>query len=197
MVSMALFGATGAALAVSGAISAEREAGWTRQLRLTPLPGWVYVHREVIVALIVGTRPPSSRCSWWRARPARATAAGTTSALAAAVLPDRHAAVRRAGDLLRLSRGGPGQPADHDVQLDGLSIFGGLWMPIETLPSAMRPSPRRTPTYQLAEMSRGALTGGAPRCPASRSSLRGRSRRRALAAWRYRSDTVSASSALA
>ncbi len=38
MINMAVFGALGAVLGVGARIAVERDAGWNRQLRLTPLP---------------------------------------------------------------------------------------------------------------------------------------------------------------
>jgi ABC-2 type transport system permease protein len=53
MVSMATFGTVGAALNTAMRISLERKSGWTRQLRLTALPGWAYVLSKVIAAGVV------------------------------------------------------------------------------------------------------------------------------------------------
>ena len=53
MVSMSVFGAMGAAVSVGGRIAGERQVGWTRQLRLTPLPGWAYVAAKAGTALLV------------------------------------------------------------------------------------------------------------------------------------------------
>jgi ABC-2 type transport system permease protein len=53
MVSMATFGTVGAALNTAMRISLERKSGWTRQLRLTALPGWAYVLSKVVAAGVV------------------------------------------------------------------------------------------------------------------------------------------------
>jgi len=50
MVSMATFGTVGAALQTAMRISLERKSGWTRQLRLTALPGWGYVAAKIAAA---------------------------------------------------------------------------------------------------------------------------------------------------
>ncbi|GAA1974006.1 ABC transporter permease [Kitasatospora viridis] len=48
MVSMATFGSVGAVLTGSAQrIALERKAGWTRQLRLTALPGWAYTAAKI------------------------------------------------------------------------------------------------------------------------------------------------------
>jgi ABC-2 type transport system permease protein len=50
MVSMATFGTVGAALGTAIRISPERKSGWTRQLRLTALPGWGYVTAKIMAS---------------------------------------------------------------------------------------------------------------------------------------------------
>lgn len=50
MISMATFGTVGAALNTALRISLERKSGWTRQLRLTALPGSAYVVAKVLAS---------------------------------------------------------------------------------------------------------------------------------------------------
>jgi ABC-2 type transport system permease protein len=54
MVSMALYGAMLATTSGGAMVSIERAAGWSRQLRLTPLTSGAYVLVKVIVALLLG-----------------------------------------------------------------------------------------------------------------------------------------------
>jgi ABC-2 type transport system permease protein len=52
MLAMATYGAfAGALMNNSIRIATERKAGWTRQLRLTSLPGWGYVFAKVVTSL--------------------------------------------------------------------------------------------------------------------------------------------------
>ena len=54
MVSMASFGAMVAALNAGGTrLAAERASGWTRQLRVTPLPGWSYVMTKISASMVM------------------------------------------------------------------------------------------------------------------------------------------------
>ncbi len=54
MVAMCSFGSLVAALTAGGArLSAERSSGWSRQLRVTPLPGWAYVGVKVTASMLV------------------------------------------------------------------------------------------------------------------------------------------------
>ena len=53
MLSMATYGAfAGALMNNSIRIATERKSGWTRQLRLTSLPGWGYVFAKVVTSLV-------------------------------------------------------------------------------------------------------------------------------------------------
>jgi ABC-2 type transport system permease protein len=54
MVSMCAFGALVAALNAGGArLSMERASGWSRQLRVTPIPSWSYVGTKVVASMVV------------------------------------------------------------------------------------------------------------------------------------------------
>ena len=54
MVSMASFGAMVAALNAGGTrLAAERASGWTRQLRVTPLPAWSYVSTKIAASMVI------------------------------------------------------------------------------------------------------------------------------------------------
>ncbi|MFN8097589.1 MAG: ABC transporter permease [Dermatophilaceae bacterium] len=55
MVSMALYGAIMATTSAGASVSIERAAGWSRQMRLTPLSPTAYVLMKVLLALIVGS----------------------------------------------------------------------------------------------------------------------------------------------
>jgi ABC-2 type transport system permease protein len=54
MVSMASFGAMVAALNAGGTrLAAERASGWSRQLRVTPLPAWSYITTKVAASMVI------------------------------------------------------------------------------------------------------------------------------------------------
>ena len=53
MVNMGVFGATGAVLGIGARIADERDRGWNRQLRLTPLPPLGYVMGKVLTGMLV------------------------------------------------------------------------------------------------------------------------------------------------
>jgi len=158
MVSMSVFGAMGAAVSVSGRIAGERQVGWTRQLRLTPLPGWAYVTVKAGSALLValpalalvyavgavveGVRLPAAE---W------AEAAGwSVLALAPFVALGIWLGHRLTVDVL-----GPLSGALFTV----LAVLGGIWFPVDQLPAALRGVARSLPSYWLAQAGREPLAG--------------------------------------
>jgi ABC-2 type transport system permease protein len=54
MVSMALYGAVLATTSGGAMVSIERAAGWSRQLRLTPLSPAAYITIKILTALVLG-----------------------------------------------------------------------------------------------------------------------------------------------
>jgi ABC-2 type transport system permease protein len=158
MVSMSVFGAMGAAVSIGGRIAGERQAGWTRQLRLTPLPGRAYVAAKAVTAFLVAVpalaliyavgalaehvRLPGS--AW-------AEAAGwTLLALAPFVALGIWLGHRLTVDVL-----GPLSGALFTV----LGILGGVWFPVDQLPSGLESLAKALPAYWLAQAGREPLAG--------------------------------------
>ena len=63
MISMAVYGAMLATTSGGAMVSIERAAGWSRQLRLTPLSPAAYIVIKLITAMVLGLRSRSSSCS--------------------------------------------------------------------------------------------------------------------------------------
>jgi ABC-2 type transport system permease protein len=158
MVSMSVFGAMGAAVSIGGRIAGERQAGWTRQLRLTPMPGWAYVVSKAVTALLVavpalvlvyavgalaeGVRLPAA--TW-------AQAAGwSLLALAPFVALGIWLGHRLTIDVL-----GPLSGALFTV----LGILGGIWFPVDQLPAGLQSVAKALPSYWLAQAGREPLAG--------------------------------------
>ena len=99
MVNMGVFGATGAVLGIGARIADERDRGWNRQLRLTPLPPLGYVMGKVLTGMLVALP---------------ALAAGLPGRRADRRGPPEHAAVG-AGHRPRLAR----DPADGRRRASG------------------------------------------------------------------------------
>jgi ABC-2 type transport system permease protein len=158
MVSMSVFGAMGAAVSVGGRIAGERAVGWTRQLRLTPLPGRAYVLAKAGTAVLVavpalaivyavgatfeGVRLPAAR---W-------AEAGGWSLLALAPFV---ALGIWLGHLLTVDMLG----AVSGALFTGLGVLGGIWFPVDQLPRALRGVAESLPSYWLAQAGRTPLAG--------------------------------------
>jgi ABC-2 type transport system permease protein len=158
MVSMSVFGAMGAAVSVGGRIAGERQVGWTRQLRLTPLPGWAYVASKAGTGLLVAV-------------PALALVYAVGAAAEGVRLPAARWALAAGWSLLALA---PfialGIWLGHRLTVDvigplsgalftALGVLGGIWVPIDQLPSGLGTVARDLPSYWLAQAGREPLAG--------------------------------------
>jgi ABC-2 type transport system permease protein len=162
LVSMAAYGGLGAAFnANSTRLSMERASGWVRQLRATPLGAGAYVIGKTVMAALVVL--PSL------------VAVG----LAGVVF---HHVSMPAGMWLRLGLAlwlgtlpfallgilvgylfdsQTASSASTIIYL-GLSLLGGLWIPIQVMPTALRDVARWTPSYRYADLGWRVLAGQAP-----------------------------------
>jgi ABC-2 type transport system permease protein len=158
MVSMSVFGAMGATVSIGGRIAGERQAGWTRQLRLTPMPGWAYVVAKAVTALLVAV-------------PALALVYAVGAAAEGVRLPAREWALAAGWSLLALV---PfvalGIWLGHRLTVDvlgplsgalftGLGVLGGVWFPVDQLPSGLQGLAKALPSYWLAQAGREPLAG--------------------------------------
>ena len=184
MVAMAAFGAmTAVLMGNSERIAKEREKGWVRQLRLTALPGPRLRPRQdrlarprsacpSIVIVFAGRRAVKDvrLDAWqWLALPARSGPAASSSPRSAspsATSPPRDAV----------------RPITMIIYF-GLSLLGGLWMPIDDLPAVAAEHRRagcpRTPYAALGqaiESGRRAARQGHRRPRRLLAALRGRQR---------------------
>lgn len=159
MVSMALFGAMTAAVSSGSTIAVERGLGWNRTLRLTPLSPAAYVLNKVLLALLVAVPPVLITFAVGAVGlHVRLTAAewvlcfigSWLSALPFAALgvvigylakPD---SVQQVTALLNLT----------------LAAFGGLWVPVELMPSTLQYIAKLTPPYWTGRVARSPLDHG-------------------------------------
>jgi ABC-2 type transport system permease protein len=161
MVSMATYGAMGSALFVGSAIALERSKGWLRQLAVTPLPAHGYVTAKVLSgasgvlpsifavliagALLSGVRLPL--LTW----PA------LVLLIWVGVMPFAALGIA-CGYTMK------GQSASLAMTFIyfGLSVLGGLWLPIQVLPEGMRTLSEYSPAYQAGSLGWRALDGQPP-----------------------------------
>ncbi|MFI5709505.1 ABC transporter permease [Kribbella sp. NPDC051620] len=157
MVSMAIFGSMSAAMSSGGIIAAERDGGWNRTLRLTPLKPQAYVISKVILSLLLAIPPlvvvflfgmtvghvhlsasqwiSVALVSWLGALPFAAIGL----VIGYVAKPDSVQPITGLSTML-------------------IAAFGGLWLPVESMPSLMKHIAQLTPAYWTGQSSRSALS---------------------------------------
>jgi ABC-2 type transport system permease protein len=156
MLSVALYGAVLATTSGGAMVSIERAAGWSRQLRLTPLSATAYIAIKMLTALTLGaasviavyavgiiSHKPSMPISLW-----------IISGLCVWI-----------GSLVFAAFGlfmGYLLPTENVMQFLGigvfvLSLFGGLFYPLSTFPHVLQVIAKFTPLYGLNEIVHAPL----------------------------------------
>lgn len=160
MISMAAFGAISAALTTGARVSLERREGWNRQLRLTPLPGWSYVASKAIVAMLV-ILPVIALVLLvgMLVKGVELSAAEWLQLLAVSWLCSLSFAFL--GLLVGMSVSPDAASAISVTAFIGFAVLGGLFMPVDVLPSAMQGLAELLPSFWLGENARLQLSGGA------------------------------------
>lgn len=156
MISMALYGATLATTAAGAMVSIERAAGWSRQLRLTPLAPWAYIAIKLLAAMVLGlvsviavyvlgqlTGKPHMPGYLWFATGAAVWVGSLLFAAFGLFL----------GFLL---------PTENVMQFLGLilallSFAGGLFIPLSQFPEIVATIARGTPLYGLNQLVHAPL----------------------------------------
>jgi ABC-2 type transport system permease protein len=189
MVSMALYGA-GLATTTGGAmVSIERAAGWSRQLRLTPLSPAAYIAVKMLTALVLGlasviavfvvgllTNKASMPGYLW-----------IVSGLCVWV-----------GSLVFAAFGlfmGYLLPAENVMQFLGfglmlLSFAGGLFIPLSQFPQVIQTLAKWTPMYGLNQLVHAPLLGGSISVVWVANAVIWLLIFAAGAVWRFRKDTA-------
>jgi ABC-2 type transport system permease protein len=161
LVSMAAYGAMAASITQATPIAAERANGWTRQLRVTPLPSGAYVVTKVATAICL-TAPALVLLSVVAVvvnhveLPLRIWLA-LDLALALGALP-----FATLGILLGYVLDTDSAQGAVTLSFFGLAILGGLFAPVESFPSAVATIAHVLPSYHLAEIGRHIVAGGLP-----------------------------------
>ncbi|TDV54155.1 ABC transporter permease [Actinophytocola oryzae] len=157
MVNMTAFGALSASLFAGGRVALERQLGWQRQLRLTPLSGSGYLAAKgitgmmlaipavVLVPLIgaVAEGVSLDAAGWLR----------VTVGIWLAVIPFA---------LIGLFVGQIGTPESMQpimsITMMAMSLLGGIFIPIDTMPGWLTTISHLLPSYWLGQVGRGAVT---------------------------------------
>jgi ABC-2 type transport system permease protein len=151
MISIALYGAVLATTAGGAMVSVERAAGWSRQLRLTPLSPAAYITIKVVAALVLGLVSVVVVFAVGRISGKPDLPGDLWFATAAAVW---------IGSLLFAAFGlflGYLLPTENVMQFLGiimalLSFAGGLFIPLSQFPHVVRTIAQGTPLYGLNQL---------------------------------------------
>jgi len=161
MVSMAAYGAIGAALSAAVRVAMERTNGWTRQLRVTPLPALGYVTTKLVTAYLSAI--PAILLVMVAALTVNQVALSPTTwlailvALTLGVLPFAALGVA-IGYVFDESTA----QLVFTISFVGLSVLGGLWTPISTFPDSLATIGRMLPSFHFANLGWSALAGQVP-----------------------------------
>lgn len=156
MVSMAVYGAMFASASAGGAVAVERQMGWSRQLRLTPLHPVANVATKILAGLVMSLLAilatyAAAAIVGVRLEPIVWVSTGVVVWLTSLVFT-------ALGLLL-----GYLVPSENVMQFVGpilafMSIFGGLFYPLQG-DGVMAVVGRAMPVYGIGELSRAPLTG--------------------------------------
>jgi ABC-2 type transport system permease protein len=157
MISMTAFGSMAAALFTGTRVALERQAGWQRQLRLTPLSGGGYLTAKASVGMTLALAPAilvplvgvvaegvSLDAGGW----VRATLGVWLAAIPFALI----------GLLIgQVGSADSTQPITQLVMLP-MALVGGIFIPIDSMPHWLLTIAHVLPSYWMAQIGRGAVT---------------------------------------
>lgn len=193
MVNMLAFGVYFAATANGGRLSTERAAGWQRQLRLTPLTGRGYMLGKGLTGLLLGlpvliavpvigvlVNGVDLDAGQWT-RIILGTWIGAVPFILLGLL------------IGQLARPDTLQPLNMGLSLV-MGFLGGMWIPIDAMPTWMQHVAPVLPSYWLTQLGRGAVTGDLSQSLGLTALVLGAWAivLGALVTWRYRKDSARA-----
>lgn len=159
MIGIAVYGAMLAATSGGAMVSIERALGWSRQLRLTPLRPAAYVGIKILVAMLLGL---TSVVVIFVVGAVDGVEMAVVTWVLTAILAWTASFVFASFGLFM----GYLLPSENVMQVIGpvlavFSLLGGLFIPVNLLPSVMQDLAPYMPTYGVVEIARFPLIGGA------------------------------------
>jgi ABC-2 type transport system permease protein len=189
MISMAVYGAMLATTSGGAMVSVERAAGWSRQLRLTPLSPVAYIAVKIVLAMSIGLVSVVIANVVGLAIGAKLPSVGVW--LACALLSWVCALVFAAFGLFM----GYLLPSENVMQILGpvlavLSFAGGLFAPVDTFGHTFATIAKFTPVYGVGEIARYPLAHDGDLWLAGLNVLVWTLVFAGGAVWRFRRDTA-------
>jgi ABC-2 type transport system permease protein len=188
MISMAIYGAMLATTSGGAMVAIERAAGWSRQLRLTPLAPAAYIAVKLITAMVLGLVPVVVVFTLGRIHGAQMQTH----------LWFECAAIAWVGSVVFAAFGlfmGYLLPSENVMQVLGpvlalLAFAGGLFIPLSQMDATFRDIAEVTPMYGLNQLVHAPLTGDALQLGWVVNLLAWLAIFGIGAAWRFRKDTA-------
>jgi ABC-2 type transport system permease protein len=187
LVSMAAYGAIGAAMSQAAPIATERRTGWARQLRVTPLPGIAYVAAKVVGSVIV-TVPALALVATAGSLVNHLDVSVVNLVAMVAVLAIASLPFAALGLLLGYLLDVESAQGGMVLTFFGLAILGGLFAPLEAFPDGLATMARVLPSSHFASLGRSVLAGRLPDALDIVVVAAWALVISAAAAWRYRVD---------
>src|SRR3954471_25050743 len=188
LVSMAVYGAMLATTSGGAMVSVERAAGWSRQLRLTPLKPVAYVAVKLTLAMLIGL---VSVCVAFLVGSLSGAKLPGAAWIECGLLAWVCALVFAAFGLFM----GYLLPSENVMQILGpvlavLSLAGGLFVPLDALGHTFATIAKFTPVYGVGELARYPLTHDGTLWLAAVNVVAWTAIFAAGAMWRFRRDTA-------
>jgi ABC-2 type transport system permease protein len=158
MIGIAVYGAMLSATSGGAMVSIERALGWSRQLRITPLKPAAYIAIKVLTAMVLGL---TSVVVVYAIGAITGVQMAATTWVLTGILAWLSALVFAAFGLFA----GYLLPTQNVMQIIGpvlgiFALFGGLFVPINLLPSTLQTIAPYMPPYGVAGIARFPLVGG-------------------------------------
>ncbi len=189
MISMALYGAILATTNGGAMVSIERAAGWSRQLRLTPLSPAAYIAIKMLTAMVLGLGSVLAVYAVGIAvgKPSMPVYLWIVTGLCVWI-----------GSLLFAAFGlfmGYLLPTENVMQVLSFALVlfsfgGGLFIPLDQFPQALQTIAQFTPLYGLNELVHAPLVGNGVSLSSTVNVVVWLAIFATGAAWRFRSDTA-------
>jgi ABC-2 type transport system permease protein len=161
LVSMAAYGAIGAAMSQAVPVATERRQGWARQLRVTPLPGLAYVATKVVSAILLTV--PALFLVGLAGRIVNHVDVGLPTAVATiAVLAIGSVPFAALGLLIGYLLDVESAQGGMVLSYFSLAILGGLFTPLPMLPEPVATIGRVLPSSHFADLGRSVIGGRLP-----------------------------------
>jgi ABC-2 type transport system permease protein len=152
MVSVGGYGAIGALLNYASGVVGDRTTGWLRQLRLTPLSPLRVVVAKGIAGMVLAVPPIAAMCVAAALINGVRLPAGEWALVVLLLWAGAAPFVLLGLGIGYLCTAQTVQPANF-LAYFGMSLLGGLWLPLDVFPPALRAVGRFMPTHGYADLA--------------------------------------------